>query len=79
MSACCIWAMNSCGTDFPFVDLNGGGSVQGMIAACEKAIADGAGGHEGGSWTWGPFGRLRICKAYTKMMKDTTAVSCRQR
>jgi cyclase len=58
---------------FPFVDLNGGGSVQGMIAACEKAIAMVPAdtkvipGH-------GDLSTVEDLKAYTKMMKDTTAV-----
>jgi cyclase len=58
---------------FPFVDLNGGGSVQGMIAACEKAMAMAPPdakvipGH-------GDLSTVEDLRAYTKMMKDTMAV-----
>ncbi len=58
---------------FPFVDLNGGGSVQGMIAACEKAAATAPAdtkvipGH-------GDLSTVEDLRAYTKMMKDTMAV-----
>lgn len=58
---------------FPFVDLNGGGSVQGMIAACEKAMAMAPAdtkvipGH-------GDLSTIEDLRAYTKMMKETLAV-----
>jgi cyclase len=57
---------------FPFVDLNGGGSVQGMIAACEKAAAMVPAdtkvipGH-------GELSTVDDLRVYTKMMKDTLA------
>jgi glyoxylase-like metal-dependent hydrolase (beta-lactamase superfamily II) len=58
---------------FPFVDVNGGGSVQGMIAACEKvaatipADAKVIPGH-------GELATMDDLREYTKMMKDTLAV-----
>jgi cyclase len=58
---------------FPFVDVNGGGSVQGMIAACEKvaevvpADTQVIPGH-------GELAGLEDLRAYTKMMKETMAV-----
>lgn len=58
---------------FPFVDLNGGGSVRGMIAACEKvaemvpADTKVIPGH-------GELAGVDDLRAYTKMMKDTMAV-----
>lgn len=57
---------------FPFIDVSGGGSVQGMIAACEKVAAavppdvKVIPGH-------GAVATLDDVRAYTKMMKDTTA------
>ncbi|MGA9883855.1 MAG: MBL fold metallo-hydrolase [Candidatus Acidiferrales bacterium] len=57
----------------PFSDIRGGGSIQGMIAACEK-VADTLPldvkvipGH-------GDLATLEDVRAYTKMMQDTTAV-----
>jgi glyoxylase-like metal-dependent hydrolase (beta-lactamase superfamily II) len=58
---------------FPFVDILGGGSVQGMIAACEKAAATLPAdvkvipGH-------GELATMDDLREYTKMMKDTMAV-----
>ncbi len=58
---------------FPFVDVNGGGSVQGMIAACEKVVATLPAdakvipGH-------GELATMDDLREYTKMMKDTLAV-----
>jgi cyclase len=58
---------------FPFVDVNGGGSVQGMIAACEKVLATLPAdakvipGH-------GELATMDDLREYTKMMKDTLAV-----
>ncbi len=58
---------------FPFVDVNAGGSVQGMIAACEKvtstlpAGAKVIPGH-------GELATMDDLREYTKMMKDTLAV-----
>jgi cyclase len=58
---------------FPFVDVNAGGSVQGMIAACEKvasmvpADAKLIPGH-------GEIASVDDLREYTKMMKDTLAV-----
>jgi cyclase len=58
---------------FPFVDVNGGGSVQGMIAACEKVAAMVPAdtkvipGH-------GELASVDDLRAYTKMMKDTMGV-----
>jgi cyclase len=58
---------------FPFVDVNGGGSVQGMIAACEKvaemvpADTKVIPGH-------GELAGVDDLRTYTKMMKDTMAV-----
>jgi cyclase len=57
---------------FPFVDLNGGGNIQGMIAACEKVIAlvpadaKVIPGH-------GDLATVDDLRAYTKMLQDTTA------
>ncbi len=57
---------------FPFIDVNGGGSVQGMIAACEKAIAEFPPdvkvipGH-------GDVAALDDVREYMKMMQDTSA------
>ena len=57
---------------FPFIDVNSGGSVQGMIAACERAAAEFPPdvkvipGH-------GAVASLDDVREYTKMMKDTTA------
>jgi cyclase len=58
---------------FPFVDVNGGGSVRGMIAACEKvaemvpADTQVIPGH-------GELAGVGDLRAYTKMMTDTMAV-----
>ena len=58
---------------FPFVDVNGGGSVQGMIVACERvaamvpADAKVIPGH-------GELAGVDDLRAYTKMMKDTMGV-----
>jgi len=58
---------------FPFVDILGGGSVQGMIAACEKVAATLPAdvkvipGH-------GELATMDDLRDYTKMMKDTMAV-----
>jgi glyoxylase-like metal-dependent hydrolase (beta-lactamase superfamily II) len=58
---------------FPFTDLNGGGSAQGMIAACEKALGlfpsdtKVIPGH-------GDLATMDDLREYTKMMKDTLAV-----
>jgi cyclase len=58
---------------FPFVDILGGGSVQGMIAACEKVAATLPAdvkvipGH-------GELATTDDLREYTKMMKDTMAV-----
>jgi glyoxylase-like metal-dependent hydrolase (beta-lactamase superfamily II) len=58
---------------FPFVDVNGGGSVQGMIVACERvaamvpADAKVIPGH-------GELANVDDLRAYTKMMKDTMGV-----
>jgi cyclase len=57
---------------FPFIDVNGGGSVQGMIAACDKAIAEFPPdvkiipGH-------GALATMDDLREYDKMLKDTTA------
>lgn len=57
---------------FPFIDLNGGGSVQGMIAACDKALAvfppdtKVIPGH-------GALASMDDLRDYDKMLKDTTA------
>jgi len=57
---------------FPFIDINAGGSVQGMIAACEdvlrKAQADAkiVPGH-------GELAGMADLRTYTQMLKDTTA------
>ncbi|HXX44949.1 MAG TPA: MBL fold metallo-hydrolase [Candidatus Acidoferrales bacterium] len=57
---------------FPFIDVNSGGSVQGMIAACERAAAEFPPGvkvipgH-------GAIATMDDVREYTKMMKDTTA------
>jgi len=56
----------------PFVDVNAGGSVQGMIAACEKAAAEFPPdvkiipGH-------GALATMDDLRAYTQMLKDTAA------
>lgn len=57
---------------FPFIDVNGGGSVQGMIAACEKALAlfppdsKVIPGH-------GALATMDDLREYTQMLKDTMA------
>jgi len=57
---------------FPFIDINAGGSVQGMIAACEdvlrKVPADAkiVPGH-------GELAGITDLRTYTQMLKDTTA------
>jgi glyoxylase-like metal-dependent hydrolase (beta-lactamase superfamily II) len=57
---------------FPFIDINGGGSVQGMIAACEKALAlfpadsKVIPGH-------GALATMDDLRAYTQILKDTAA------
>jgi cyclase len=58
---------------FPFIDVAAGGSVQGMIAAMEKATAQLPAdvkvipGH-------GALSNLEDVRAYTKMLKETSAV-----
>src|SRR6202790_3088936 len=58
---------------FPFIDVSGGGSVQGKIAAMEKATAQLPAdvkvipGH-------GAISNLDDVRAYTKMLKETSAV-----
>lgn len=58
---------------FPFVDVNAGGSVQGMIAACEKVSATLPAdvkvipGH-------GEIASMDDLREYTKMMKETLAL-----
>jgi glyoxylase-like metal-dependent hydrolase (beta-lactamase superfamily II) len=58
---------------FPFIDVNAGGSVQGMIAAMEKATAllpadvKVIPGH-------GALSNLDDVRAFTKMLKETSAV-----
>jgi cyclase len=58
---------------FPFIDVAAGGSVQGMIAACEKVAATlppdvkVIPGH-------GAISNLDDVRAFTKMLKETTAV-----
>ncbi len=57
---------------FPFIDVNGGGSVQGMIAACDKALTEFPAdtkvipGH-------GALASMDDLRDYDKMLKDTTA------
>ena len=57
---------------FPFIDVNSGGSIQGMISACERAAAEFPSdvkvipGH-------GAVATLDDVREYTKMMKDTMA------
>jgi cyclase len=57
---------------FPFIDVNGGGSVQGMIAACDKALAEFPPdtkvipGH-------GALASMDDLRDYDKMLKGTTA------
>lgn len=57
---------------FPFIDLNGGGSVQGMIAACDKALDEFPAdtkvipGH-------GALATMDDLRSYDQMLKDTTA------
>jgi len=57
---------------FPFIDVTAGGSVQGMIAACEKVAAElppdvkVIPGH-------GAVSNLDDVRAFTKMLKETTA------
>ena len=58
---------------FPFIDVSSGGSIQGMIAANEKAVAQLPAdvkvipGH-------GAISNLDDVRAYTKMLKETSAV-----
>jgi glyoxylase-like metal-dependent hydrolase (beta-lactamase superfamily II) len=57
---------------FPFIDINGGGSVQGMIAACEDVLrrvpadAQVVPGH-------GEVGGVADLREYLQMLKDTSA------
>ncbi|HUA01013.1 MAG TPA: MBL fold metallo-hydrolase [Candidatus Aquilonibacter sp.] len=57
---------------FPFIDVNGGGSVQGMIRACDQALANFPAdtkvipGH-------GALASMDDLRAYDQMLKDTTA------
>ncbi len=57
---------------FPFIDVSAGGSVQGMIAACEKSIAQLPAdvkiipGH-------GALSNVEDVRAYIKMLKETSA------
>jgi len=57
---------------FPFIDVNGGGSVQGMIAACDKALAEFPAdtkvipGH-------GALATMDDLRSYDQMLKDTRA------
>jgi cyclase len=58
---------------FRFIDVNAGGSVQGMIAACDKALAEFPAdtkvipGH-------GALATMDDLRDYDKVLKDTTAV-----
>jgi cyclase len=58
---------------FPFIDVSSGGSVQGMIAACEKVAAELPAdvkvipGH-------GAVSNLNDVRAFTQMLKETLAV-----
>ena len=58
---------------FPYIDVSGGGSVQGMIAACEKATAQLPAdvkvipGH-------GAISNLNDVREFVKMLKETSAV-----
>lgn len=58
---------------FPFVDVNGGGSVRGMIAACEK-IAEMVPADTKVIPGHGELAGVDDLRAYTKMMKETMAV-----
>jgi len=57
---------------FPFIDVNDGGSVQGMIAACDRALSEFPAdtkvipGH-------GALATMDDLREYDKMLKDTTA------
>lgn len=57
---------------FPFIDVNGGGSIEGMIAACDKALAEFPPdtkvipGH-------GALATMDDLRTYDQMLKDTTA------
>jgi glyoxylase-like metal-dependent hydrolase (beta-lactamase superfamily II) len=59
---------------FPFIDIDGGGSIDGMIDGVEKAVAQlppdvkVIPGH-------GPVSNLDDVRAYVKMLKDTRAVA----
>ncbi|HTR48436.1 MAG TPA: MBL fold metallo-hydrolase [Verrucomicrobiae bacterium] len=56
---------------FPFIDVNGGGTVQGMVAACDRASSEFPAdvkvipGH-------GAIATLDDVREYTKMMRDTS-------
>jgi cyclase len=58
---------------FPFIDVSGGGSVQGMIAACERVASELPAdvkvipGH-------GTLSNMDDVRAFTKMLKETSAV-----
>jgi cyclase len=58
---------------FPFIDVDGGGSINGMISGVEKAVAELPAdvkiipGH-------GPISNLDDVRTYVKMLKDTRAV-----
>src|SRR6202050_1319136 len=58
---------------FPFVDVNAGGSVQGMIAACEKVAATVPADAKAMPGR-GEIASMDDLREYTKMMKDTLAV-----
>jgi cyclase len=61
---------------FPFIDINAGGTVQGMIAACEDVLKSAPAnakivpGH-------GELSNLEELRTYTQMLKDTSAAVAR--
>jgi glyoxylase-like metal-dependent hydrolase (beta-lactamase superfamily II) len=63
---------------FPFIDINGGGNVRGMIAACEDVIASLPAdtqvipGH-------GAVASIADLREYAKMLKDTSALVAKAR
>lgn len=58
---------------FPFIDLNGGGSVQGMIAACQAVLSELPADAHVIPGHGDPAGVAEL-RAYLKMLQDTSAV-----
>ena len=59
---------------FPFIDINGGGNVRGMIAACEDVRAQRAAGHQDHPRSRRGRHASTDLREYTEMLKSTTAL-----